>query len=120
MLSTVDELSVAVADEVRVARADVEQAVTRMDGFGSTDVDVLEVSAPDGGFVRVWQEGGRGDYLFEIGPEELFAAWWGQRRERQARLPQIVLALALNRFEEDGGRITVRVGAERIALRTRM
>jgi hypothetical protein len=83
-------------------------------------VPTLEIAGASGGRVRVWEEGGHGDFLFEVGNADEFGAWWGQRRKKQEQLPNVIVELAGGRFEVLKGRITVKVSGRAISLREQM
>jgi len=90
------------------------------DGFGNTGVAILEISMTEGERVRAWEEGGRGDFRFEVGAEERFGGWWAKSPKKQSDLPGVVLELAAGRYEVVDGRVTVRVNGHIVTLRDQM
>ena len=120
MFATVDELRVGVEDLAVETETVLSVSRGTADGFGRTEVPTLEIVGDSGGRVRVWEEGGRGDFLFEVGVTDEFGAWWGQGRKKQEQLPNVIVELAGGRFELVKGRITVNVSGRAIALREQM
>lgn len=120
MYATVDELTNAVESLVKEAKNGLSVSRGAADGFGRTGVPILEVAGFSGGFVRVWEEGGRGDFLFEVGTTDDFGAWWGTRRRVQQLLPHLIVELAQGHFEIVAGRITATVEGRAISLREQM
>jgi hypothetical protein len=119
MLETVADLKWALAPLADAADVALTLDMATADGFGGTDVPVLDVATPAGQVVRVWEEGG-GDFLFEVGATQEFGAWWAQRPKKQSQLPNVLLALSLGEFQVVNRRITVIVDGRPITLREQM
>lgn len=66
------------------------------------------------------EEGGRGDFLFEVGTTDDFGARWGTRRRLQQLPPHLIVESAQGHVEIAAGHITATVKGRAISVREQM